>query len=375
MKTLFTLLFLIIFLFSNSQTVSTKKWSKLFTNTNLPKGVKLQKSQNNLDITNYNGKYYVAIRTAPSHFASKKTEIYVFSSIDFSHWDLESKIQMKSDLREPRFAVYHDTLFFYFFKAGSNMFRFEPQSLYVSTKANNQDFTQAESCDLNGYVPWRIRERKDTLYLSAYYGKGLYSNSHRGDLRLFQSTNGKKWVPISTQTQVNVKHAEEGEFIFDKKGDLWATIRLESVGGMLAHTKCNTLSEWTTKTIKDKYDSALLFEYLDQIYLISRRNLDGIVDKAPKWLPGGLRRMINLLRYWVTEKRTSIFKLNQETFDLEHLIDFPSTGDNAFPGIVSDGKDGFYLLNYSSDIEGRAKNWISGQLGSTYIYWTHIQIK
>lgn len=375
MKThfLFTVLFLPVYLFA--QQVNTSPWKKLLTPENLPAGIKLQKAQNNLDIGYFQGRYYVGIRTAPSHFASKKVELFVVSSPDFKKWDLECKINMESDMREPRFAVYHDTLFFYFFKAGSHLLRFEPHSLYVSTKTKNEAFTIPETCQLNGFVPWRIRERNDTLYMSAYYGIGLYSNKHQADLRLFRSTNGKTWQPISSQTQVKVDHAEEGEFIFDAKGDLWATIRLESVGGMLAHAKANQLDTWEIKALPEKYDSAILFEWKDDIYLVSRRNLDGKVDHSPAWFGPKFRRAYNLFRYSLTEKRTALFKLNKERFTLEHLVDFPSTGDNAFPGIISDGKDGFYLLNYSSNINGRAKNWLTGQLGSTYVYWTHICIK
>jgi hypothetical protein len=370
------LFFLLILSFNlPAQQVITTPWQKLLNSENLPKGIKLQKAQNNLDISFYQGRYYVAIRTAPSHFASKKVVLFVLSSADFKTWDLETKLHMGSDMREPRFAVYHDTLFFYFFKAGAHPLRFEPHSLYVSTKTKKEAFTTPETCQLNGFVPWRIRERNDTLYMSAYYGIGLYSNQHQADLRLFRSTNGKTWNPISPHTQVKVDHAEEGEFIFDNKGELWSTIRLESVGGMLAHAQANQWDQWEIKSLPEKYDSAILFEWKDDIYLVSRRNLDGKVDHSPAWFGPKLRRAYNLFRYSLTEKRTALFKLNKEKFTLEHLVDFQSTGDNAFPGIVSDGKDGFYLLNYSSNINGRAKNWLTGQVGSTYVYWTHICIK
>ena len=47
----------------------------------IPKDVHLRKANNNLDIITYVDKYYLAFRTAPSHFASKKTRIYVLSSM------------------------------------------------------------------------------------------------------------------------------------------------------------------------------------------------------------------------------------------------------------------------------------------------------
>lgn len=374
MKSLFSLTFLLVSRLAFCQTIFTSEWQKLLDLNQLPKGVSIQQAQNNLDVTFYQGRYYVALRTAPTHFASSKTELYVLSSTDFHSWELETKVHMQADLREPRFTVFHDSLFFYFFKAGSHPLKFEPNSLYVSTKSGYQDFTPPETCALHGFVPWRIRERQDTLYMSAYYGIGLYSNQHRADLRLLWSTNGKNWQPISETTQVKVDHAEEGEFIFDQQGDLWCTIRLESVGGMLAHANAKQLDQWEIKSLPEKYDSALWFEHKGTLYLVARRNMDGKVDHSPAWFGPKLRRAYNLIRYSFTEKKTALFRLNRTNFNLEHVMDFPSTGDNAFPGIVADGKGGFYLLNYSSNIHGRSKNWISGQLGRTYVYWTRLEI-
>jgi hypothetical protein len=55
------------------------------------------------------------------------------------------------------------------------------------------------------------------------------------------------------------------------------------------------------------------------------------------------------------------------------LRDFPSTGDNAYPAIAKAGANEYVVMNYSSNIKGRKKNWLSGQLGRTYIYWTKLR--
>lgn len=72
-------------------------------------------SNNNLDIVEYKGRFYVAYRTAPTHFASKKTMTYVMSSDDFENWRYECEFWVGADMREPRFVVYNDTLFFLLF--------------------------------------------------------------------------------------------------------------------------------------------------------------------------------------------------------------------------------------------------------------------
>ena len=86
--------------------------------------------------------------------------------------------------------------------------------------------------------------------------------------------------------------------------------------------------------------------------------MDGEMDKAnPKRKPA-FRKKYNLIRYSFTKKKTALFKFNKEKKSLEWIMDFPSTGDNAFPGIVQ------------IEPSKQEKTWIRGQFGKTYIYYT-----
>src|SRR5262245_52267305 len=62
-----------------------------------PEGVVTQRSNNNLDIVQFEGRYFLAFRTAPNHFASDKTVMYVVSSEDQKDWQLETKIELGTD--------------------------------------------------------------------------------------------------------------------------------------------------------------------------------------------------------------------------------------------------------------------------------------
>ena len=353
-----------------AQKVTYDDWKNLTTSGKLPPECKIQRSNNNLDLVKFKGRYYLAFRTAPTHFASKKSTMYVVSSADLDTWKYETEIVPGRDLREPKFAVYHDTLNLYFFTASTNLFKFDPQQLLVCRTVAGGVWTKPESVNLDGFVPWRVRERKDTLYLSAYYGKNLYNNKHKSNLRLFYSTDATKWKPVSVEPQVDILSAEEGEFIFDKSGNLFATVRLEGTGALICSADGNAIYNWKKVRLKTKYDSALLFEHNDDIYLVSRRNIDGDIDKVKHRKNETQRRARNLIRYSITRKVTSLYKLNKEALSMELVTDFPSTGDNAFPGICKLDNDNYILMNYSSDIHGKKKNWIRGQFGKTYIYWT-----
>lgn len=377
MKFSFRLLVLFLFVanYLSAQQVQVDEWQNLTTSGKLPPQVKIQHSNNNLDLVKFNNKYYLAFRTAPTHFASKKVVMYVVSSTDLETWTYETEITMGTDLREPRFAVYRDTLNLYFFQGGKKMFRFEPQKIFVCRKPLSGNWSQPQTIHLDGFVPWRLRERKDTLYLSAYYGKNLYRNNHRSNLRLFSSVDAVNWHPISQEPQIGILSAEEGEFIFDKEGNLFATVRLEGTGALVCKADNTNLATWQTKRIKTKYDSALLFDHGDDIYLVSRRNLDGDIDKVKHRKNEKQHRLSNLIRYSITRKVTALFKFNKQDLSLSHITDFPSTGDNAYAGIAEAGPHEYVLMNYSSNIRGRRKNWINGQLGKTYIYWTRLQFK
>lgn len=361
---------------SFSQTVKYDEWKNLTTSGKLPAQCKIQASNNNLDFANFKDKFYLAFRTAPTHFPSGKAVMYVISSTDLETWYFETEINLHCDLREPKFAVYHDTLNLYCFTGSKSMFKFDPREILQTRTIGNGKWTSLSSAHLDGFVPWRIRERKDTLYLSAYYGKGLYQNHHKtSNLRLFQSTNAVDWHPISKEPQVNTFSAEEGEFIFDSTGNLYSTVRLEGTGALVCKADKTCIYDWKKIRVKTKYDSALLFAHNDNIYLVSRRNLDGEIDKVKHRKSETQGRARNLIQYSITRKVTSLFKLNKDDLSLTQVTDFPSTGDNSFPGIVQLDNDNYVLMNYSSDIQKKKKNWIRGQLGKTYIYWTKLKFE
>ncbi|MCH2043464.1 MAG: hypothetical protein MK212_04935 [Saprospiraceae bacterium] len=357
-------------------TVKTSAWKQFVPSNQLPKELNIRKSNANVDCVKYKDRYYVAFRTAPYHFPAAKTWLYLISSDDFENWTYEAEYHVGGDIREPRFAVFKDTLFLYFFEGGKTMTTFRPKYIWESHSTGDQHWTIKKSIHLDGYVPWRLKSRNDTLYLSAYYGVNLYKNKHEAELRLFQSVDGRKFTPISSGAQITTKGAEEGEFEFDAEGNLWAVIRLEGVGAYIAYADKDSLEKWQTWYKMDKYDSALLFAHNDRMYLISRRNLKGAATKWDTDHPTKKQRRKNLIRYSATKKRTAIFRLDKANKALVHIMDFPSTGDNAFPALAPINEHSYHLLNYSSNINKKKEiNWINGQLRKTFLYHTVLTIE
>ncbi len=374
-KLLHCLIFIFcLFIYSEfyGQKIYTDEWKQFAPSAKLPSNVHTRNSNNNVDLVRYKDKFYVAFRTAPTHFASKKTKIYIISSTDFQNWKYEADFFVGADMREPRFAIFHEQLHLYFFEGGKKMFRFEPKYIWATT-LRDTGWSDKMKTNLDGFVDWRFRTQNDKLYLSAYYGFNLYNSGHHANLRLFTSEDGLNFMPLSEQPQVTTLGAEEGEFIFDKEGNIWSTVRLEGSGSYLCFASKDSLGKWTKKFSKLKYDSALLLDQDDDIFLISRRHLKG--DATQVEIPNKKERRKNLIRYSFSKKVTALFKINKEKMEIDHVMDFPSTGDTAYPAVARADDGSYYVLNYSSNINKRKKIWIGGQLGKTYLYQTQLHFK
>lgn len=356
--------------------VSFSPLEKVVPSDKLPSNLALSKSNNNLDITKFNDRYYFAFRSAPTHFASPKTTIYLLSSSDLSSWQYETEFMMGSDLREPRFLAFKDKLFFYFFQGGGNPLSFAPQSMYVSELSAEGEWSQPKPFYEPGYVVWRVKERGGKAYMSVYYGVGLYSDEHReGSLQLLVSDDGLNYAPVDGKKVTAEASAEEGEFEFDEDGTLYATVRMEMKGGQVCSAPSDNLTAWNCKFTPFKYDSSLMFRHGKDFYVVARRNVDGKYNRESTIVPESLRSKYYLVRYSLSRKRTALYRLDKEKLELVPVLDFPSRGDTAFAGIVKIDDNKYYLLNYSSDIDGFDWSWIWGQIVGSNIYGTILEFK
>ena len=108
----------------------------------LPPQIDPQNANNNLDVILHEGRYYLAFRTAPLHFAPSRTVLYVASSDDQVHWSYETEVAMGTDLREPRFASWRGRLWLYFAVLGKQPARFEPKEARVMERTQDGRWTE-----------------------------------------------------------------------------------------------------------------------------------------------------------------------------------------------------------------------------------------
>lgn len=347
----------------------------------LPAPVQCMRSNNNLDIVNFEGRLFLAFRTAPNHFAGTRTKLYIVSSKDQKNWDFEAEVFMGSDMREPRFLVLGDKLMFYYFQAGKNMVSFTPQHIFAMERKGPGDWTQPVPVFEKGCVLWRSKLINGKPFLAAYCGEGEYTggNSKIG-IYLLTTADGYKFTPVNPARAVIATGGSETDFEIDAKGDLYGVIRNEAGDGKSWASKvckapASDISNWNCVDTPFKPDSPLVFKHGDDIYVIGRRSLDGAYDKGARWMVDPMESLYYLARYWWTKKRTSLYKLDKDSLKLTPVLDFPSKGDTSFAGLVQTDADHYLMYNYSSPPEGKDRVWMSGQLHNTYIYSTVISFQ
>ncbi|MCS6895761.1 MAG: hypothetical protein NZZ60_06410 [Bacteroidia bacterium] len=332
---------------------------------------RVYRSHNNVDITFFQGKYYLAFRTAPTHFPSRKAQIRIMHSSDLQEWTCDTSFCMGRDLREPRWLVWKGRLYLYFFAGSQSSWRFDSKGIIGATQEGNGRWDTFQ-IGWAGWVPWRARAGDSVAYLSVYWGRDLYGLRHHSEVRLLCSTDGRSWHSLTPAPQLSLPHATETDFWIESDGKLWAITRSEGRGSYLSYASSPD-SPWTSIALENKYDSPLLFGTPDGLYLIARRHLPGKADRAPRVLPAFIRRYWNLLLYSLSRKRTALYRIDTLHHRVEWLMDIPGWGDTAFPAIYPSRGEEFIIANYTNPLSGKDVWWLRGQLSRTVIYTARLR--
>jgi len=340
----------------------------------LPEGLKLRSANNNLDLVKYRDRFYFAWRNAITHFASRGTRLIIVSSTDAKKWDLEKIIHIGRDMREPRFLVYKDRLFFYYFSAGKNPWTFSPQHIWALEYKGPKQWTEPRKVWKPGYVVWRAKTHNGVALMATYMARGVTETKgdEPSEVTFLKSEDGINWAPYDSAIPVQVFGGGEAAFEFDAQGNFYTVVRNESGATKICNAPASNIAKWECKKSPMKYDSPLMFRHKETIYLVARRNPAGIYWRDVRLLKGGKKSLYLMFRYWITKKRTALYRYNTEKMEIEWLFDFPSRGDTAFPAITKLNENQYLLFNYSSPIDGLDRSWVGGQLRNTYIYSTVI---
>ncbi len=344
----------------------------------LASDINIQKSNNNVSITIHHQKIYLAFRTGPTHFASRKTGVYVISSEDGKRWQKELSLFFGKDVREPFLIPINGELHFYFFTAGVKMTAFEPQSISHYVLNEDEKWEEMENVLGKGEVHWSMKKRNGKIYMTSYEG-AHYQLKGPSNVSFYfkQTTNGTDFFPKEDSASVYLGGVSECAFEFDYEGNLWAVTRLEDgdetgFGSHVVFADKDSLFEWEFPKTADIrcFMSPKMFNHNDELYLVARKQLGKKpFGKTNRNKSLKKQRIRNWVGYSLSAKTTALYKINKAERKVEWLMDLPGVGDTAFPSIQRLDENRFLIANYSSPVNRRKRrSWLSGQLGKTGIY-------
>jgi len=346
----------------------------------LPASVResLQDANNNLDIVLHQGRFFLAFRTAPNHFASTETTLYLVSSTDRVNWAFEAEFYEGKDVREPRFLSFDGELFLYYAVLGTNPIDFEPGEMKASQRMGPADWTGAEVIYKPGFIPWRTKTVDGIPYMITYEGgENIYDFAREPIYVHWLTTqDGFTWEPVVPgQPVVLTGGGSETDFVFLNNGSLVAVSRNEmgdetGWGMKICRAEAAALGDWECAGDPRKYDSPLLFRHGSEVYLIGRRNLTetGNYDLFRRDRGPFVQTISYELDYWFRPKRCSLWRVDPDSLQVEFVLDLPSNGDTCFPGMVPLGSGRYLVYNYTSPLDGGDTFWLQGQLNPTLIY-------
>jgi len=356
-------------------TLSEPLW--LVPSAMLPEGVHPQQSNNNVSISIFRKRLYVAFRTGPTHFASKKTGMYIISTADGRTWRKEMEFFLGRDFREPHLVPVDGRLHFYCFAAGSSMTSFEPDFISLYTTDGSGTWDGPQNVLDKGEVHWEMKPRNGQLWMTSYSGSHYQVlGDVKVNLHLKHSDNGRDWTALGDSGRVYVGGVSESAFEFDRKGNLWAVTRNEDgdgtgFGSHVVFAPKDSLGQWQFPAVADPncYMSPKMFRHGDELYLIARYQLgDRPFGRARRNRSMAWQRIVNWVGFSLSAKTTALYRINQQTRQVEWVMDLPGSGDTAFPSIIRLSRDRFLIANYTSPPQRTFRPWLHGQLGRTGIY-------
>ena len=331
----------------------------------LPPGL-AQPANNNVSLLVAGSAWFLAWRTAPTHFASADAALHVVSSTDQGGtWEWEHTIALGTDVREPALFLDDDRLAMTFFQGGTNPAAFEPGAVWRAERCGPGAWTEAVIEADTTRVPWDVKTRGGELLRTSYTGEH-YQRDAVLDLHLEVSGDGgRTWAPRG-QDPVLQGGSSEAAFEVLRDGGLVAVTRNEDgdetgKGAQVCAAPAADWSAWDCPEVSDpqRYDSPELLRHGDDVYLLARRDPDGVFGEDPSLLPYSTRR-----------KRSSLYRVDPVTREVTFVADLPGAGDTAFVSARRTGPHAWLLANYTSPLDDPDVSWLEGQTSprGTQIY-------
>jgi hypothetical protein len=312
------------------------------------------------DLLYWQDRLWLAYVSSPSHFASKRSRIVILKSMDAKVWEKPAQLSGDGeDIRDPKLAVINDRLVLY---ALLNQ-RFDPEPYKTITACSNDGAHWSSFTDVipEGWLLDRpVTHDQETWFAPAH-------RIDHGTAVLLRSKDGVHWDTHGTIKSGD--RVDETAILFLPDGQLLAVSRVEAGGGIFGHPDAGTeisragtpFQSWASlgRSKATRLDGPALVQHDTQVYAIGRRQLT--VSGPLRWQGAALGR-----------KRCAIFRVEENTGELVHLLDLPSAGDTSYPGVTAVDRK-LFISYYTNDIH-KDPPWVIGMLRPTNIQMAMIDL-
>jgi len=259
------------------------------------------------DIAKWRGRFYVTFRVGTAHFIPDAPDgrIAVLESSDLSSWRRAAVLEVKGwDARDPKLLALGDRLILYTPSWSPERRVRETFAFYTR---DGERWEGPVSC--GEYVFWRPRRLGDEIYVAAYRPEG-----EGWELHLLKSRDGLKWRYVTTMYRGDMVNETELLFRGDEAVAL-ARVEKRPRRALVLRSKY-PFEEWSARRSNLVLQSPAMIEHRGLIVVAGR-------VFTREWSGGP---------YMPDYARTGILVLEGDRLKL--LMELPSAGDTAYPGML-----------------------------------------
>ena len=284
------------------------------------------------DLCRFRGQLYLTFRSCPDgHMIFSTSQIIVLRSADGREWSEVHRFHVPDrDVRDPHFLIFRDQLFVYTgtWYSGPLAPGVQDRDLnmhlgFAAWTADGDAWHSPIMLDGTfGHYIWRAAAYDGKAYLCGRRKTG-FAIGPRGEGKqveslMLESDDGLVWRKKAVFQE---KAGDETAFLFEPDGRVLAIGRRGSGPAQLLRSK-PPYAEWERKDL-DRYIGGPLVTKWGDRYVVGGR-------KTTK--PGGPKTAL----YWLQDDA------------LHEFAEFPSGGDNSYPGLVEMGPGRALVSYYSS---------------------------
>jgi hypothetical protein len=357
--------------------VSISGFRSVVPSDGLPAEAAPNQANNNLDLAWWDGRWWLAWRTADTHFAGPEVRMVIVSSEDEVDWRYEGEVAIGTDVREPQLVVVDDALRLYFTRLGDDPLAFTPGGMMMTTRRGVGEWTAPVDVFDEGFLAWRIKTMGGRLNVIGYEGgENIYTVE--GDVirvRWQVTDDGEALDPAFGDDAVVLEGGgSETDIVPLDDGRYVAVVRNEAgddsgFGSKICTSSAEDPMDWACSHDPRKFDSPLLLRAAGRVWLIARRNVteSGHFDLGMDDLSFEQRFLTYQVAYWQEPKRCAVWVVDPDERTVTWVEDLPSAGDTCFPEAVHLGGERWLLYSYTSDPARADIAWLEGQTGPTWV--------